>query len=37
MYGNLSETSPITHFKIHDNSISFWFKGGKKNLYISCL
>lgn len=29
-YGNLSGTSSITHFEIHDNSISFWYIGGKK-------
>lgn len=33
-YGNLSGTSPITHFEISHSSISVWFKGGKKNPYI---
>lgn len=33
-YRNLSGTSPITYFEISDNSISVWFKDGKKNPYI---
>ena len=33
-YSNLSGTSPITHFEIANNSVSVWFKGGKKNPYI---
>ena len=33
-YRNSSGNSPITHFEIVENSISVWFKGGKKNPYI---
>lgn len=33
-YRNSSGNSPITHFEISDNSISVWFRGGKKNPYI---
>lgn len=33
-YRNSSGNSPITHFEIAENSISVWFKGGKKNPYI---
>ncbi|SHO74265.1 hypothetical protein [Flavobacterium cucumis] len=33
-YRNSSGNSPITHFHISDNSISVWFKDGKKNPYI---
>jgi len=33
-YRNLSGTSPITHYKISDNSISVWFINGKKSPYI---
>lgn len=33
-YKNSSGNSPITHFKISENPILVWFKGGKKNPYI---